>query len=52
MENINNLGMVAKEIVGFYGEILVAMATNMSPIGVQGCSLQSGISAYPKYAKN
>ena len=29
MVNINNKGMVAKEIVGSYGDILVAMATNM-----------------------
>ena len=52
MPEIDNLVMVAKEITGCYGEILVAMATSIWPIGVKGCWLQCGINTYSEYAKN
>ena len=48
----DDLIMVVKEITGWYGEILVAMATNMQPTGGHGCSLQYDINVFSKYDKN
>ena len=49
MSKIDNLVMVAKEIIGCYGEILVAMNTDMLSRDVHDRYPQTTISYFSKY---
>ncbi len=52
MSKIGNLVMDAKEITGCYGEILVAMDTDMLLRGADNRYSQPTISYFSKYAEN